>query len=153
MLKLTPQIWKKLNNRAIHKGSVRKYEGSFEVLRKVGNVAYRLKLPDSYKIHPTFHVSFLKVYNADVDDQGRQKAKRAHVVVVHNSTRKLRESLTTAPWVKAIRTGGHIFWFNRRARAKQMLALWQFEDMIADYLRLHTTRTSSSSSGGGLLNP
>ena len=33
------------------------------------------------------------------------------------------------------------------------VTLWQFEDMIADYLRLHMTRTSSSSSGGGLLHP
>ena len=81
MLKLTPQIWKKLKNRAIHKGLVSKYEGPFEVLKKVGNVAYQLKLSDSYKIHPTFHVSFFKAYNVDVDDQGRQKARRSPAMV------------------------------------------------------------------------
>lgn len=37
-----------------------KYYGPFRILAKVGNVAYKLLLPDNTSIHPVFHVSQLK---------------------------------------------------------------------------------------------
>src|SRR5262249_23072265 len=43
MLKLTPQIWKKISSKSAHRGLIPKYDGPFEVMKKVGNVAYRLK--------------------------------------------------------------------------------------------------------------
>jgi hypothetical protein len=33
---------------------------SFQVIQRVGSVAYKLQLPDSTKIHPVVHVSHLK---------------------------------------------------------------------------------------------
>ena len=42
-----------------------RYCGTFEVLERIGLVAYRLALPTSTREHNVFHVSLLKKY---VDD-------------------------------------------------------------------------------------
>lgn len=81
LLKLIPQIWKKIDRRVRHRTLVSKYDGPFEVVEKVDEVAYRLKLPEIMKIHLTFHMSFLKPYINDAKDPGQHKIKRApHVV-------------------------------------------------------------------------
>ena len=43
-----------------------RYIGPFEVLERVGTVAYRLALPSSLlSVHPVFHVSMLRKYTLD----------------------------------------------------------------------------------------
>ena len=42
-----------------------KYCGPFEVLSKIGLVAYQLALPPNIKVHDVFHVSLLKKYIHD----------------------------------------------------------------------------------------
>ena len=81
LLKLTPQIWKKLSSKAVHRGLIPKYDDSFEVIKKVGAVAYRLKLSDHLKVHPTFHVSYLKLFQQELLDTGQKQAKRAPPVI------------------------------------------------------------------------
>ena len=38
----------------------RKFVGPFLVIETIGQQAYRLSLPNDWKIHPVFHVSLLK---------------------------------------------------------------------------------------------
>jgi hypothetical protein len=37
-----------------------KYYGPYKVLQRIGSMAYKLELPPSSRVHPIFHVSFLK---------------------------------------------------------------------------------------------
>ena len=66
LVKLLPQQFKSL--RLVHKGLVRRYEGSFPRLGKVGKVPNKVELPPRLKIHPIFHVSYLKLYHKYKDD-------------------------------------------------------------------------------------
>lgn len=58
-LKLQPYKFKSLANRPYAKLAPR-YYGPYQVVSKVGPVAYKLALPDYAKIYPVFHISLLK---------------------------------------------------------------------------------------------
>ena len=78
-MKQTPQIWKKIRNKQFQRGLIPKYDGPFEVVKRIRNVAYKLKLPERLKLYPTFHVSFLKPYHHDPSpDRVQEKAEPAY---------------------------------------------------------------------------
>lgn len=48
----------------MHRGSNLKYDSPFEVVKRVSKIAYRLKLSERLRVHPTFHV-ISKAFNGD----------------------------------------------------------------------------------------
>ncbi|XP_070679204.1 uncharacterized protein [Malus domestica] len=58
-LRLIPYQLQSLNSHTFHKLHP-KFYGPFEVVERMGKVAYKLKLPEGTKIHHVFHVSCLK---------------------------------------------------------------------------------------------
>ena len=64
LLKLTPQIWKKIRNKQFKRGLIPKYDNPFEIVRRIGNVAYKLKLPERFKLHPTFQGKLLEALSS-----------------------------------------------------------------------------------------
>ena len=42
----------------------KRFVGPFRVIETIGEQAYRLSLPDNWKIHPVFHVSLLREWKA-----------------------------------------------------------------------------------------
>ena len=81
LLKLTPQLWTKISIKTRQRGLIPKYDGLFEIIKWVGQVTYMLKLPERLKLHPTFHVSFLKPYHEDLDAE-RVQTKRVPPLVM-----------------------------------------------------------------------
>ena len=43
------------------------FYGPFNIIERIGLIAYRIVLPSTMKVHDVFHVSLLKKYVKDVD--------------------------------------------------------------------------------------
>ncbi|RVW30894.1 Transposon Tf2-12 polyprotein [Vitis vinifera] len=158
LLKLTPQIWKKISSKTRQRGLISKHDGPFEVIKRVGQVAYMLKLPDRLKLHPTFHVSFLKPYHEDLDAE-RVQTKRAPPLVMKQFDREIEKILdhrTMGHSRKNRRTDFLVQWkgiSETEASWERDVTLWQFEKEVQAYWQSKSTRASTSAGGGGFVSP
>ncbi|KAL1349221.1 hypothetical protein AAHE18_07G142300 [Arachis hypogaea] len=91
MIKLLPQQFKAF--RKVHKGLIHKYEGPFEIIGRVGEVAYKVQLPPSMKIYPVFHVSMLKLYHGDQDESSGGDSSCAPHVVIRSFNKEIEKIL------------------------------------------------------------
>nr|GEW06918.1 2-(3-amino-3-carboxypropyl)histidine synthase subunit 2-like [Tanacetum cinerariifolium] len=132
----------------VHKGLIRRYEGPFPVIGRVGKVSYRVQLPPKLKIHPVFHVIFLKPYHGDEEDPERGVSKRAPTAVVTLYDREVEEILSDHMiWRQGVPSYKEylIKWRDlpdREASWEAEDLLWQFADEIKRYHKDGTTRTS-----------
>ena len=64
---------------------MRKYEGPFSIISKIGNVAYKVETPAwMKKVHLVFHVNNLKPYHPDVEDAtGNQLTEGEFKIKLH----------------------------------------------------------------------
>jgi len=53
-----------------------KYDGPFEIIRKLSPVTYQLRLPASYGIHPVLNIAHLELYEASPPEYGEHPVKR-----------------------------------------------------------------------------
>ena len=106
LLKLTPQIWRRFRSESVHRWLIPKYDGPFEIFKRVVVVAYKLKLPERLQIHPIVHVSFLKLYHGDEQDPARNEAMCAPPTVMVQFDREVDRILDKK--VRGYRKGGNM---------------------------------------------
>lgn len=41
--------------RNVHRGLIRRYDGPYPIIERIGKAAYRVQLPPKWKMHPVFH--------------------------------------------------------------------------------------------------
>ena len=158
LLKLTPQILKKVSSKTRQRGLIPKFEGPFEAIKKVGEVAYMLKLPERLKLHPTFHVSFLKPYFEDVEP-GRTRVKDAPPLVMKQfdkGVEKIMNHRTIGASRKNRRTDYLVQWKDSsesEATWELDVTLLQFEGAVQEYLKAKSTRASTSAGGEEFVTP
>ncbi|GKF07807.1 hypothetical protein Tco_0042031, partial [Tanacetum coccineum] len=120
-----------------------RYVGPFKVLEKVGEVAYKLELPEELsRLHNTFHVSNLKKYHADeplaVPLDGLHLDDKLYFVeepleIVGREVKRLKQS--QIPLVK-------VRWNSKRGPK----FTWEHEDQFKKKYPHFFTKTTPSSS-------
>ncbi|XP_078444753.1 uncharacterized protein LOC144713891 [Wolffia australiana] len=125
LLKTNAQMLKTKQVKQRHKGLIPCYDGPFEVVAKIGRVAYRLNIPRRLVFHQVFHVSVLKKYILDSEDATKAEmvlAKREIDWEGHHDCYHKIEYL--------------IKWKNRPVESatwERNSDLWQFEDLLRAY--------------------
>jgi len=82
------EVWLNIKNFQLPEGLSHKflgpYVGPFKVLEKKFPDIYKLKLPENLRVHPTFHVSFLKPVFRDASRPNREHNSRPPLNLIHN---------------------------------------------------------------------
>ncbi len=82
------EVWLNIKNFRLPEGLNHKflnpYVGPFKVSEKKFPDTYKLKLRENLKVHPTFHVSFLKPISCDASRRNREHNSRPPPNLIHN---------------------------------------------------------------------
>ncbi len=81
-------MWLNIKNFRLPEGLNHKFLGPyaspFKMLEKKLSDTYKLELPENIRVHPTFHVSFLKPVSHDTSRPNRKHNSRPPPELVHN---------------------------------------------------------------------
>ncbi|KAE8668323.1 cytochrome P450 78A7-like [Hibiscus syriacus] len=137
-----------LRHADVHKGLVRRYEGPFRVVKRVGTMAYKLELPPTIRAYPVIHVSLLKPYHQDTEDPDRGKSHRAPVGVAISYDKEIQDIQAE----RVIRRPGHrprheyfVLWKGQpecEGSWEHAEGLWQFKTGIDQFHARRVTRAS-----------
>ena len=75
-----------------------KYAGPYQVVERIGTVAYRLQLPEGARVHDVFHVGVLKPFCGDPPASTPPLPPLQHGRLLHQPERVLRSSLRRGAW-------------------------------------------------------
>ncbi|CAL1378043.1 unnamed protein product [Linum trigynum] len=89
MVKFYPHQFKHLKN--VHMGLLRRYEGSFAVVMRIGKVAYKVEVSLQLEIHHVFHVRQLKAFHYDKEDEQQRESHRAPTLVTKTHDHQVEE--------------------------------------------------------------
>ncbi|WMV14350.1 hypothetical protein MTR67_007735, partial [Solanum verrucosum] len=148
LVKFNPRQFKEL--KGVHQNLVRKYEGPFGIIAKVGKISYKVELPPHFKIHPFFHVSVLKPYHEDKDDPSRNQSRRAPITITISHDREIEAIIDYQAKQKRGQQASAMFLMKGQtpeATWERCEDLWQFKDRIQEFLQQCTTVVAST--GGG----
>ncbi len=76
-----------------------KYDGPFEVMKKVSPVAYRLRFPVSYGIHPVLNIAHLERYQPSPPEYGERPKKRLNRADFEENPEMEVEKIIDERWV------------------------------------------------------
>ena len=131
-----------------HRGLIRRYEGPFPILKKVGAQAYKVELPPKIKYHPVFHVSLLKPYHEDNGDPSRGVSHQAPLGIKVQHDKEVEEVLADRIVRHSNQPPTHellVKWKGlpeSEASWEPIQNLWQFKEQIRTYEDKKATRTS-----------
>jgi hypothetical protein len=76
-----------------------RYDGPFEVMQKISDVAYRIRLPASYGIHPVINIAHLESYNRDESNENHPKRHLNRKDFIENPEFEVKQILGEK-WIK-----------------------------------------------------
>lgn len=118
LVKLHNILW----HNDVHNEFVWRYEGTFQVLKRVGKVAYKVEFLAKLKFHSMFHMSMLKLFQEDKEDPSWAKSscapldgpKKRKTLFLINS--KIKHHTKFLYWWKNVFPGGqyrNLRWWNK----------------------------------------
>ncbi|OIT02964.1 putative mitochondrial protein [Nicotiana attenuata] len=134
MVKFNPRQFKALWG--MHQNQIRKYEGPFKIVSKIGKISYKLDMPSYLKIYHVFHASILKPYHEDKDDPRRGQSSQAPITIIASHDREIEAIMDYHARRKQGQKATAMFlihwkWQSREeATWEQYEDLWQFKDKI-----------------------
>ncbi|XP_070034262.1 uncharacterized protein [Nicotiana tomentosiformis] len=152
MVKFNPRQFKAL--RGMHQNLIRKFEGPFKIVAKVGKISYKLDMPSYLKIYPVFHVSMLNPYHEDKDDPSRVQSSRAPMTITSLHDREIEAIMDYQATRKQGQKATAMFLVHWKGQSPEEATweryedLWQFKDNIREFMQQHCAMVVATLGGG-----